>query len=1438
MTTTVNYTDIGLTAAQIVDLKRPWRSTAWRLKVQRPKGVQTFSANTAETVKIDTNGVSGSYPLDTLGNNYIRMVHDSKVNRTFVLQSNALNSTTLGIVSIINHDRKTTDADYIETLNAATAASGWPSEYTTDVALDMDYNPDSQELVIALPGKTAGASYYGPGIMLVDVARTINELAANTCSTLKDNPNYLACSVVRADKSITNRGSNTFTKFVRYFKGKYYTWTCVTSAGVHIIYQLGYYSAISHAYTICFQNGYPTDVGEVRADGETFDNSLCYPNQPRCDLGMSQSSWEPATGYSGDPTCGLGANVVSFEICPEESGYIIIVTTPVDHETSEFSAEPMIYRISISLMMSELTEASRLLDTKSQKVSAVNFSGSYSIPTYPPYNFLSFIFSENTGGGPNYVKASMSIDPDSEYKGFALWVEDNLGLPTESTADPSTGSTDPLHGTGKCNSFGDSATATIIHIGIHPTNDTNPFDITWTVSFYKAIPGLVETISVLNTPALAQPTDTDRPEKIQGNYPYTDEYGNPQTYPFMLAKKNSTLYSCARLIKAYYSASLKKYIMTMGNNERIYDRPGYGVGIYIYLYDSDNVENNKLNIYTSANSDLVYDYIGALDRVGNKEFLLASNSYTDISSVILYYGDNAALQIFDLETEAFDGDAFTASLAHGAVGTIGAIYDPERLRIGFCTEVTLWPGHSGATVGEIWFYSEPLTDGVYEWDRNMRVWWDGTNPDMVLGDQTSGDGGDPEIYYTFINPQFSSSKQQASNTFNFEVVGDIYLPWIDNDFNNPLDNLPGVLNSSGTLTHGTRLIVERGVYSSAGVWTWIPEGTFFILKEPVQAEAGIANMSVSCGGPISMIVTRSIYRGSHKPTETVYTGVTLVTDDDLTFYYEVLGETVTDWNTKPSIKIYRDGVDDSHQVSDYEVIDTSTGTVTFKTSQSGHTIYATFNAYNSGTNEAEDIILCILRYPNELNGCGLDDSYFTRLITSDTPTTDDNLTYTMTKNMVVDSDDFNVVYRDGTPITTGFTWDYREGTITFSASQSAYVITADYKHYTIQKSGATLQPIYFNPRKQKDAYDAIQEVLKRVSPNYVFREGRDGKLECDFMTQKAAGSEDLTIDDTARCLFEVQIEPAYEQLATSVISYGQGDLSTLQDYCIGCTVTDQWTTEMAAIGQPGWHASTSDVQTVVDGDPATGVITGYGRWGEGTYTVQATLIAAGETGIPCLDVDMGESREVETIVIARPSLEAGETTVQQQSVWISNDGSTFTKLIDAFELGPGANQQFKSGTNFDEGTTFRYIRVNIHSLGLYEWKGHTDSQMGISEIQCYPPAQIEGYAELQTDDPTADLYDYWGLLDRYGKLILIARSGQPDSALDTQALADEDAAFNLKEVIRLLAKIEIRSPWFPVIPWGSTIKITNGTTGTSITAFIESRSAGDDGDTYTAMTLP
>jgi len=1400
----MNYTDTGLGAEQIAELKKSLRKTGWRVKIMKPRGVKLFDPAAAVTTKIDTNGAGSHYPLDTRGDKYIKIVHDPRRDRTFVLHANPLNTTTLAVVSVINHDRETSDPRYIETVNAA-ASAGWPVEYSSQTARDMDYNPDSDELALALPGTTHEGVFYGPALLVINCKRNIPELETNYCNRLKDNPAYLSCYILRAPDGLQNTGGQAFVKFVRYHAGRWWTWTRVRREGAipgpgefQICWQLGYFDAQSGAYALCFQNGWSPAANELRPDGGPWDPSVCYPAQPRLHPVYAGQSPQTGTtdGYIGDPSNGL-LNVTAFEIVREGGGQILIATSP-DPFNAGFGMEPFVYRISIPLMLNELTPSSRIIETDSIVIQAVYAPGTglYYIPSGFAEKILTSLRGK-TGGG------LISVRADAAAAGAAhLYVESDYGTTGASFAGLGAGQSAPY--AAHASLFigdADAVTAKSSHINLGGFSQS-PFSVTISFSVYKAMPGLVEIIGVHSAPSLARPDDSDRPATVTGTFT------TPVTYPVKCARRAYPvgLYNCINNV--FYSVPYSKFVMTMHD-----DSFGAGRGLYVYTHRYAPPETRRLNIY-DASSGLAHDYAGCIGVISAGALAVGTNS----SMPPQHYGDAVKVQFFDIFAETFVGEAFEASLEWPGAGVCGVFFDARNMRLGFATEKGMGTGVGG----EIWLYTPPPSDGAWRWSRDIRVWWDGSAPDLTMGDgsRPTDTLGQPAAFY---DPVWRQTKGKSSYEFSFAVRGAAYLPWAESPFNESAD-FPGVYD--GALQDAARLIVERGVWDGRE-WSWIQEGQTFVVMSPAGAREGAASLRVTAMGPISLLVTRATYTGFHKPDIDIYTDAPLESDDGLTYYYAPGGVRVRDWALRPEPIVRIDG-----RTAQGYAINSTLGTITFPEPPAECAVTASFSAYSPGSNEAEDVIRCILTYPQELGGCGLDESYITRRLGNVTLTTTDHLTYKFPKSNLRPLDPFNKIYRDGVRVTGGFEWDERAGTVTFDASQAGREITGDAVYYTIQTSGATLRPLNLSPREQKSAYDAVQEVCRRVAPNYIFREGRDGKLECDFFSQKPAGKEDLAIADSDLIITSLSSNPIYEGLATRVLSLGQAELDELPDLALGKPVTSVWPF--------AWHGGV-DVQRITDGDPRTGATAGYGRWDEGTYDVQAALVASGVTGIPCVVIDLEDRREVETIIVARPSqisTEGDAGAVQSMSIWASDDGSDFIRIVNPFELGPGQNIRFEAGTNFDEGLRFRYLRINIHSLGLYTWEGHTDSQMGISEVQCFGNKIIIGEAMLQADDPDEPLYDRSGLLAKYGVITHVARGGAPDKMLFTKELADLDARYTLEEIVRLLDKVEVRSPWLPGIPVFSTIRVANAVLGIDKTFFVENREAGPNGDTYSGTTLP
>jgi len=906
--------------------------------------------------------------------------------------------------------------------------------------------------------------------------------------------------------------------------------------------------------------------------------------------------------------------------------------------------------------------------------------------------------------------------------------------------------------------------------------------------------GLIAVRSVLDPDPLKQTADTNIPE-------------SELTYCSSLAKK---VYDEKDLGDTEYTVITDIVKCRNFYYAAVEDEGGNPLGLWRIRDDGKEIVR-----YTEATSDLHSDYVRALWAINGESFILLS-------------GKGAAPSPPGGKIQYYNGETLEFGWGGDSVSFDPATSSPP-LDLAFGGDITVC-----CTQNEIQMFQPESTENEHV--RSPKIWWDGTSADVILYNNSvsqSLDGMGRNAGFEAVS--FTHSKGEASYQLTFAVTDRDYLPWRETKFNEN-SGAPGTYN--GTLEDGTRILVERGILDTSGSMLWYPECQVFVVSTPIDATEGVVTMNVTAKGIIATFLSRAIYEYTHRPDEQIVTGGTLTSDDGgLTWHYETGGTQIYDWATTPEPIVYVDGT-----VATAYTLNTAAGTVTFYDIITG-TVTADFTYYVPGTNDAEDIIWCILKHANELGGAGLDDTCFTRNILGETLTTSDNLTYSFSKNNIRTGDHYNAIYRNGTPVyywsggiewnLLGITWDEKNGTVTFPSSQAGYTITGNCTYYTIQKTGVTLREIEFSPRTHPTAYDCINEVCRRVAPNYILHEDPDGKIVCDYYTQKPAGSEDYVITDDDIIISSASQDPIHYDLASYVRSYGRAPLSELPNLCYAKTVTNLWAY--------AWHAGT-DFQTIVDGNPATQATGGYGRWSEGTYTVQAALEAAGEDGLPLISIDLEAEYFVETIILARGSQAANEGdrgAVCIYSVWISSDGLNWTRLINQFHIPPGQNVEFKAGTNYDKGIKFQYIKIHLHSLGLYDHKGNTDSQFGISEVQCYESEFIYGEAKLQDDNPNDENFDEWGLIKRYdGYLVHVARNGQPDEALYTQAKVDDDAQHVLDEMKRLMSQCQIVSPYLPGIPIFKTVKVINGAMERTVTFFIEGKTITPEGDTFTGTDYP
>ncbi len=1379
----MNYTDVALTGDQISELKKGYKKTAWRVKALKATGKKLPDSETTNVIKIDTDGSGSKYEYDTFGAGYKKVIHDTERNRTFVLH-NRKTSEAGALVSIINHYLGEDHEDFIETLDKDTHADDDLKESNAIYICDMDYDPATQKLAISTLS-TSGAS---AGLFIVSCSKYLPELVTNECGELKPNPDYLSTVFISPGESYLSKGGS-YIRFVRRYANRWYVWCrdYATAPGdEYLFYYLGYLTDAG-SFKLLMQYGYAP--GAAPYAPETW-----YPT--------SKPIWHYAEA-SGDSAWGEPArifeDVATFDIT--DSGKLVMAT---ETNGQAFGMKPFITRIDLA----EAESGDPLLGTCSISIEGVYdpVSQLYKVPQGTTTTTIEL------PGARGCVAVSISDSSTGgaadAHPGTTFYFQNRFGTSKQGAFHPDEEVISHI------SFFAYNETITIGVVNPNLFSSETPFTFVWDFTVRSISAGLEECIGVHSTGGpIAQEGDDVMPETT-GEEQYWHTWQIAKVVDPTPALQPMSINSCV------YDETLDRYFFA------VREPSNRGHGLWVY---NAATATGALTRLKPADSGLACMHVGALADVSERHIALVCDDGDRGSQ--LY---NVAVQFLDKSSLAFTDRRYDAAVLWSGAASNSVVYDEKRNVVGMATGAFSSAYYTSfGNSGEIWFWKPETVDG--EWTRDPRVWWDGNDPDIIVGDSARA-ADDLGQGVRLLNPSWSQTKGRSSYRFSFDTRGAAYLPWAESPFNENAD-LPGSFD--GTLQDGTRLFVERGVWDGAE-WAWIQEGQMFVMSLPVANTSGDVAMSVTAQGPISMLVTRATYDGFHKPEVATITNGTLTageaTETEYPYYYED-GENgrITNWAVRPQPAVSVGG----EAVANYTV-DCFAGAIIFDEEQTD-TVAATFDYYVSGTNEAEDIIYCILTYPQEFGGCGLDESYITRKLEGVALSPISDTVYAFPKNNIKADSMTNTVYRNGAP--TPATWDYRAGTVTFSGSQAGQTITGDCVYYTIQKGGVTLPPVNLTVRELKDSYHCIDKVCKLVAPNYIFREGRDGRLESDFFTQKQAGEEDIVVDDDDIAVQSFNSNPSYEELATRVISIGSASLEERPNHCLNKEVTDLLGGEAAAYGWSyGWHEPVQ-VATVTDGNPATGLTSGWGN-NDGWGPVKDTLGSVPD-GVPLISIDMEQEYEIDTIIVARPSQRSNEggtnpDDVQSLSVWVcqDNEASEYVRLIEPFKIMPGANVKFMAGTNFDVGTRFRWIRVNLHSIGLYLWKRGLDSQIGISEVQCYPPREILGEARLQNEDPAEDLYDEHGLLDKYGLITHVARSGQPDTDLNSKSKADLDAAYTLKEIVRLMRKVDIRSPWLPGIPVFSTLKVTNAAMGITRTFFVEGRTSGPDGDYYTGSTLP
>jgi hypothetical protein len=644
---------------------------------------------TPDIIKIDPTG--GGHPYHTAGAHYKKMIHSDADNLTFVLHDENFNVTT-AVVSIINHNLDKTDANFITALHKNNV-TGWPTEYTSASTFheDMEYNATDHALAIALESVAvtvdAVTTYYGPGLFIIDLD--------------PDSATYMTGHMVRAADNY-QKGRRATTKFVRYHNRKWWTWTLAHTYAGYLdeqkIWQLGYFDADTELFTFCFQYGWAPGTGDLRPDGGTWATALQYPTQPRWNYTETTSGPVTGTtaGYLGDTTWGLD-NVVTFEVIPEDGGMIIMGTTP--NGTSEkFGMEPMIYRLSIPLILREIDESQRLIDTVTNSVVATvhtpapiyRCDANYATASFPSGTVALTNFN---GGGFSYVR----VTQDKGTAFSSMFLEGDYGTVRNTSIQATSGTAYPSYANSSVFSFGATLSAKIAWPEMRYGDGSAAFTVTFTSKLYKLIPGLVEVIGIHSDPEVVITTDTDRPLKEAGTYP------SPVTVPINVG---SMAYAAVgpkfQLKQATYSYTYSSFVISL------YDATTTESGVYFYKHVAVP-ESRLFGLTVTDVCSYQQTYGGwktmALLRISDDKFLAGMTLYPGGGYCYAQY-----ILLGDKFYPAFDPGAFTAS--YSACVPNYMVFDSTTLMYGFC-----------ATTGaqdQIWIYD--FSGQAQVCDTNTQLW--------------------------------------------------------------------------------------------------------------------------------------------------------------------------------------------------------------------------------------------------------------------------------------------------------------------------------------------------------------------------------------------------------------------------------------------------------------------------------------------------------------------------------------------------------------------------------------------------------------------------------------------------------------------------------------------------------------------------------------------
>ena len=399
----------------------------------------------------------------------------------------------------------------------------------------------------------------------------------------------------------------------------------------------------------------------------------------------------------------------------------------------------------------------------------------------------------------------------------------------------------------------------------------------------------------------------------------------------------------------------------------------------------------------------------------------------------------------------------------------------------------------------------------------------------------------------------------------------------------------------------------------------------------------------------------------------------------------------------------------------------------------GQVVTADYQYDQAGTNEVEDIIRDIAERAD------FETSELVKSVSDERLSTEDNIGFYGHKNNWTASP-APVVKKNDAIISSGFTIDSRAGIINFAvALTDDDEITCSYSYYGLQKTDVTLTEGYVNYKTVENGFDAIQEILEKVAPNYLVRCNEQGILEGEYETQRIVQIKLLPNDGSENGVWSwsdsfykedymLKLKKSLktiisdEDVYTAVISLGEdADPPNLS-------------LDASIVNNVSWGSIDGNINNLIDYDINTNV-----SW----HTTSAQPTA----GSVVCTITLDKEQKWERVDILTGTY--NNNTIQERFyIEVGDSGGAWWRPSQNKEVRTAASGAWASWeNNYDEERKIKYVRVKLietwhwsvtTSTTKTNWLGKSSTEVTTIDHWAFALAEIQ----------------IWGKIDLIGKITL------------------------------------------------------------------------------------